>query len=133
MQVPIAVHHQSDNFGASAHCRPSLIRQFRGRCPLPSATHPAIPGQVPIAVRGSSGDFRGNCPLLGGAIFARLISSRVAVAAAHVPSQFCLQHQPHVRSLSPFSPPTVRFGEINVRFPLKGRFYKRTAVPFSFT
>ncbi len=71
------VHRSSGNFGAGAHCRPSLVRQFRGRCPLPSVTRQAISGHVPIAIRHLSGNFgagahcrlslvrqfRGRCPL----------------------------------------------------------------------
>ncbi len=123
-QVPIAVHHPSGSFGAGAHCHPSLVRQFRGKCPLPFITRQAILGQVPIAIRCSSGDFWGKCPLLGGAIFTRLIASRVAIAGAHVPGQFHLQRQPHVRSSSPFSPPTFRFSEIDVCFSIKGSFLR---------
>ncbi len=56
-QVPIAVRHSSGNFGASAHCHPSLVRQFRGKCPRPFIACQAISGQVPIAVHHSSGNF----------------------------------------------------------------------------
>ncbi len=52
------VHRSPGNFGAGAHCRPSLVRQFWGRCPLPSVTRQAILGQVPTAVLHSSGNFR---------------------------------------------------------------------------
>ncbi len=128
-QVPIAVRHSSGNFEAGAHFRPSLVRQFRGKCPLPSVTRQAILGQVPIAVHCSSGDFWGKCPLLGGAIFTRLIASRVVIAGAHVRGQFCLQCWPHVRSSSPFSSTTIRFGEIDVCFSVKGSFLREDSGP----
>ncbi len=128
-QVPIAVRHSSGNFLAGAHCHPSLVRQFWGRCPLPSVTRQAISGQVPIPIRCLSGNFWGKCPLLGGAIFTRLIASRVAIAGAHVQGQFHLQCRPHVRSSSPSSPPTVRFSEIDVRFSITGSFLQEDSSP----
>ncbi len=86
------VRHSSGNIGAGARCRPLPVRQFRGKCPLPSVTSPAILGQVPTAVLHQSGNFgtsahclpslvrqfRGRYPLLP--VTRQAISGQVPIA-----------------------------------------------------
>ncbi len=147
-QVPVAIRHLSGNFGASAHCRSSLVRQFRGKCPLPSVACQAISGQVPTAVHRSSGNFG------AGAHCRPLLIRRFFGASAHCwealfsrdwlpPGSPSLEHTFWVISVCSPGPTwevQVRFlllpsgsAKSTSVFPLKGRFYERTAIPFSFT